>query len=72
MDNLNEATLHHVEVPIPPIQEQQAIVERVKQATATIDIATDLLDREIILMTEYRTALIAEAVTGKLDVRRAD
>lgn len=56
-------------IPIPPLPEQTAIVEYFDAQTAKIDaaIAADL--RFIELMQEFRTRLIADVVTGKLDVR---
>lgn len=58
--------------PYPPAEQQQAIVHRVQQSTSGLDQAIGRLEREITLMTEYRTVLIAEAVCGRLDVRQAD
>jgi len=55
----------------PPLQEQAAIVEYLDQATANIDTAITRAHREIELLQEYRTRLIADVVTGKRDVRPA-
>ena len=57
--------------PAPPIDEQAAIVEYLDQATADIDTTIARAEREIELLNEYRTRLIADVVTGKLDVRDA-
>ena len=56
-------------IPIPPLPEQAAIVEYLDKATADIDIAVARARREIDLLREYRTRLIADVVTGKVDVR---
>ncbi len=48
-----------------------AIVEYSSEATADIDTTIDRANREIELLNEYRTRLIADVVTGKLDVREA-
>ena len=48
--------------PVPPVDEQVAIVEYLDKATADIDAAIDRTHRE---------RLIADVVTGKLDVREA-
>jgi len=58
-------------VPFPPPEEQCAIVDYYDQATASIDTAITRAKREIELLNEYRTRLIADVVTGKLDVRPA-
>ena len=56
---------------LPPLSEQHAIVEYLDKANASIDAATDRARRQIELVEEYRTRLIADVVTGKLDVRAA-
>lgn len=53
-------------VPFPPIEEQKRIVEHIKTETRTLDIAISKAEREIELIKEYREAMIAEAVTGKI------
>ena len=54
---------------LPPLGEQTAIVEFLDKATADIEAAISRTRRQIDLMQEYRTRLIADVVTGKLDVR---
>ena len=54
---------------IPPHIEQQQIVSFLENETATINITISKIEKEIALTQEYKTALIAEAVTGKIDVR---
>lgn len=51
-----------------PVDEQKEIVRAVKRQTEQIARAIATAEREIKLMEEYRTALIAAAVTGKIDV----
>ena len=58
-------------LPLPPLPEQVAIVEYLDRTTAEIDIAVARAKRQIELLNEYRTRLIADVVTGKLDVRDA-
>ena len=58
-------------VPVPPLGEQAAIVEYLVKSTAHIDAAITRARRQIELIEEYRTRLIADVVTGKLDVREA-
>jgi type I restriction enzyme S subunit len=58
-------------LPAPPIDEQAAIVEYLDEATADIDTTISRAEREIELLNEYRTRLIADVVTGKLDARDA-
>ena len=58
-------------IAAPPPGEQTAIVEYLDQATAAIDTAIARVRREIALLDEYRARLIADVVTGRLDVRAA-
>lgn len=48
------------------IEEQKQIVDHIKTETRTLDIAISKAEREIELIKEYREAMIAEAVTGKM------
>ena len=52
----------------PPAYEQTAIVAYLDKATADIDATTSRTRRQIELLQEYRGRLIADIVTGKLDV----
>ncbi len=63
--------LRHFRVALPPLKEQQRILESVKDSVAEVDAASETTKREIALLHEYRTRLIADVVTGKLDVREA-
>ena len=55
----------------PPVGEQHAILEHIGMETAETNRAITVANREISLLREYRTRLIADVVTGKLDVRAA-
>ena len=57
---------------VPPLQEQDAILKNVDLATQQPVSAITRTQREINLIREYRTRLIADMVTGKLDVRGVD
>ena len=69
--DLSQARMREIPFLIPPLPEQAAIVGYLDQATADIDTAIDRARRQIELVEEYRTRLIADVVTGKLDVRAA-
>ncbi len=58
-------------VPVPPIPEQCDIVLHLRKAVAETSAAIDRASHEINLLREYRTRLIDDVVTGKLDVRDA-
>jgi type I restriction enzyme S subunit len=60
-----------VQIILPPTPEQQQIVQSITAETALLNTAINRLEREIELLREYRTRLVADVVTGKLDVRKA-
>ena len=53
----------------PPPHEQVKIADAIDKECNDIDTTVDRIRREIELLREYRTRLIADVVTGKLDVR---
>lgn len=63
--------LRKVQVPVPALEEQDAIVNFLAAETKALRQAITRTEREIALMQEYRTRLTADVVTGKLDVRAA-
>ena len=58
-------------IAVPPRREQVVIVEYLEKVTTGIDAAIDRARRQIELLQEYRTRLIADVVTGQRDVRGA-
>jgi len=56
----------------PSREDQERIIHTVQQQTRKLDAAIVRANREIDLIREYRTRLIADVVTGKLDVRGVD
>ena len=69
--HIYSSELKYLWVALPPIDEQAAIVAHIEEATGEIDSAIGKTRRQIELLEEYRTRLIADVVTGKLDVRQA-
>ena len=67
--NLNVDRIGSRTIILPQIGEQTDIVNHVEQSVSNIDSAMDHARRQIELMEEYRTRLIADVVTGKIDVR---
>ena len=62
-----------LDIPLlcPPRAEQERIVEHLERVTAATNSAITRARRQIELLQEYRTRLIADVVAGKLDVRAA-
>ncbi len=60
-----------ISTPLPPIDEQVAIVRAIEEMTSDIERTSAKLRLEVGFLVEYRTRLVADVVTGKLDVREA-
>ena len=58
-------------LPVPPKREQKRIANHIGESASRIDSAIARARRQIELLEEYRTRLIADVVTGKLDVCEA-
>ena len=71
MPKVNRQTLNNTYIPLPPHPEQASIAQYVTEATGGTYKAIDRARRQIQLMEEYRTRLIADVVTGKIDVSRS-
>ena len=69
--NLYWPHLRRAAILVPPKAEQAAIVRFLLEATASLGAIIARTSREIDLVRELRTRLIADVVTGKLDVREA-
>jgi type I restriction enzyme S subunit len=54
---------------LPPLSEQKAIADWIESETQELNVTIERIQRQIELVREYRTRLIADVVTGKLDVR---
>ncbi len=63
--------LKRFKLPMPPRAEQDELLRRIQTETRELNTAASRLEREIDLLREYRTRLVADVVTGKLDVREA-
>jgi type I restriction enzyme S subunit len=66
---LNQEDTKNILVPLPPLNEQRAIVAELDEKCGRIDHLVAAVQREVELLHEYRTRLISDVVTGKLDVR---
>jgi len=67
--NLNVKNVERYRIPLPPIEEQKEIIKYLDNYRSEIDNLISKYQKQIDLMQEYRTALISQAVTGKIDVR---
>ena len=69
--HISPEQINNFVIPVPPLEEQQAIATFLDTETAKFDTLTAEANRAIALLQERRSALISAAVTGKIDVRQA-
>ncbi|MDQ7837803.1 MAG: restriction endonuclease subunit S [Thermodesulfobacteriota bacterium] len=69
VESIEHALLANTRIPVPPIPKQEAIIAFLDKELSTVNQPIERARREIDLLREYRTRLIADVVTGKLDVR---
>ena len=69
VDSLRLPMLQNFPVLVPPQNEQIILIQALDRSTANTDDAIELTKRQIDLVNEYRTRLIADVVTGQIDVR---
>lgn len=68
LPSMTQTSLYEAKFSIPPKTEQQKIVTYIETATKKIDRTISTIQKELDLVSEYKTALIAEAVTGKIRI----
>ena len=66
--HLTKEKLKETVFPVPPKDEQERISKFIGTETTKIDQTISKIEKQINLLQEYRTALISEVVTGKIDV----
>ncbi len=67
--NLSMENLGNFYVPFLPVFEQTTIVAHIETECSRLDTIINKFKKQIELFKEYRTTLISEVVTGKIDVR---
>ena len=66
--NIGMGVIENLRIVVPPISEQQQIVEYLDEQTQLIDKTISIEEKRIDLLKEYRQSLISEVVTGKRKV----
>ncbi|MBD8057273.1 restriction endonuclease subunit S [Rhodococcus ruber] len=72
IDVIYSGTLASCIVPVPPKSEQQQIVAYVREQRSKIDSLISKATEMVRTLQEFRSALITDAVTGKIDVREVN
>ncbi len=68
IQNISAEKYANLWLPLPPADEQAAIVDTITEGVVEIDRSVDLVRKAIDQLTEYRAAIITKAVTGELEV----
>lgn len=66
---INQDETKSLPVLVPSKTEQKSIVDHIEAETRALNTAIDIEERSIDSIREYRTRLISDVVTGKIDVR---
>ncbi len=69
MQNIGQDTIKDLIFPIPPLDEQEIISQYLNESLLKLSNTEEKIEEAIARLKEYRTALITNAVTGKIDVR---
>lgn len=69
MQNIGQGVIKNLWISMPAVPEQEMIVAQILEDTQPLNTAVARAEHEIELLQEYRTRLVADVVTGKLDVR---
>ncbi|MFQ6163422.1 NADAR domain-containing protein [Sinorhizobium meliloti] len=69
---IDRKDLHDIRVVRAPQEEQQALVDWIDRELAEVDQTIEKISSEIHFIREYRDRLVADVVTGTLDVRHVD
>ena len=68
--NISMENIGNFQIFLPPIDEQNVLLKFIKEEATNFDTLISKYQKQIDLMQEYRTSLISQAVTGKIDVRK--
>ncbi|GIX15377.1 MAG: hypothetical protein KatS3mg118_3336 [Paracoccaceae bacterium] len=69
---LSKQAIKNLLLPVPPLREQSDLVDAMAAAIEPLSALVERVNQEISLVREYRERLIADVVTGKLDVRHIE
>ncbi|NGN45225.1 DUF1768 domain-containing protein [Mesorhizobium sp. CGMCC 1.15528] len=72
MQNLNPSIIGSIQTVVPPEDEQEAIIREIEDTNSTFATLEGKAQDEIRLVREYRERMIADVITGKMDVRHIE
>ena len=69
MDGLNSSLIKNFVITLPPLSEQRTIASYLGQKVGQIDTSISELEHQLSDLKFYKSSLVTEAVTGKIDLR---
>lgn len=66
---LNQSTMGELKIVLPPFDEQNRITELINQKVSVIKSGIEEIEHQLSDLKSYKSSLITEAVTGKIDLR---
>jgi restriction endonuclease S subunit len=72
IQNISAAKYNYLTIPLPPLDEQRAIVAHVEEKNAEFRSLAACIESQISTLTAYRKSLIHEYVTGQRRITEAD
>lgn len=69
---LPAVNFRNFEIPLPPYEEQVIISAKIQKINAQIESTCSKLESEISILSEMKTRLISDVVTGQIDVRNVE
>ena len=69
MYSITQKMLKDVFILIPPIDEQEEIISHLDEVCAKIDATIKKMEEKIANLQDFKIRLVADTVTGKIDVR---
>ncbi len=66
---LNQTTMGELKIVLPPLDEQKQITQLIQQKVSVIKSSVSEIEHELSDLKSYKSSLITEAVTGKIDLR---
>lgn len=72
IQNISAAKYNYLAIPLPPLDEQRAIVEYVEKKNNEFRSLVECIESQLATLTAYRKSLIHESVTGQREITEAD
>lgn len=72
IQNISAAKYNYLAIPLPPIDEQRAIVAHVEEKNAEFRALSACIEAQVETLTAYRKSLIHECVTGQRRITEAE